>query len=152
MAFTFKELAFRKNEEGTWEAYLGDERLVTGAQTRNQAAHLGKVELDRINAELDKVEETATADEVDDIPAEDLDKAVADQVQEEENAEFEAKAQEDLKKAYEVSKKQKGMVFVMSNGKRTDIAKSEAGKARHMKYGYWVAAMFQQGEQIPTLL
>lgn len=53
-----------------------------------------------------------------------------------------------LQAAQKFSEKKDGPVYVMSNGKRTAVVKTDANKARHEKYGYWTAAIFEKGVQV----
>ena len=71
---------------------------------------------------------------------------VADEEPKDEMDENEAIA--NLQAAQKFSQTKNGPVFVMSNGKRTAVVKTEANKARHEKYGYWTAAIFEGGVQV----
>lgn len=53
-----------------------------------------------------------------------------------------------LQAAQKLSETKNGPVYVMSNGKRTAVIKTDANKARHEKYGYWTAAIFEGGAQV----
>ena len=73
---------------------------------------------------------------------------------EEEAQEVEEKPETDAQEAVEAMKKAqaisilKGLAMVLSNGKRIAVVKTEANKNRHMKYGYQVAAIFENGVQV----
>lgn len=54
----------------------------------------------------------------------------------------EAEAMANLEAAKKFSEQKNIPVYVMSNGKRTAVVKTDANKARHEKYGYWTAAIF----------
>ena len=71
---------------------------------------------------------------------------VADEEPKDEMDENEAIA--NLQAAQKFSQTKNAPVFVMSNGKRTAVVKTEANKARHEKYGYWTAAIFEGGVQV----
>lgn len=71
---------------------------------------------------------------------------VADEEPKDEMDENEAIA--NLQAAQKFSQTKNGPVFVMSNGKRTAVVKTEANKARHEKYGYWTAAIFEGGVRV----
>lgn len=60
----------------------------------------------------------------------------------------EAEAMANLEAAKKFSEKKNIPVYVMSNGKRTAVVKTDANKARHEKYGYWTAAIFENGVQV----
>lgn len=60
----------------------------------------------------------------------------------------EAEALANLEAAKKFSEQKKTPVYVMSNGKRTTVVKTDANKARHEKYGYWTAAIFESGVQV----
>lgn len=60
----------------------------------------------------------------------------------------EDEAAANLQAAQKFSEKKDGPVYVMSNGKRTAVVKTDANKARHEKYGYWTAAIFEQGRRV----
>ena len=60
----------------------------------------------------------------------------------------EAEAMANLEAAKKFSEQKKSPVYVMSNGKRTAVVKTDANKARHEKYGYWTAAIFENGVQV----
>lgn len=60
----------------------------------------------------------------------------------------EAEAMANLEAAKKFSEQKNIPVYVMSNGKRTAVVKTDANKARHEKYGYWTAAIFENGVQI----
>lgn len=60
----------------------------------------------------------------------------------------ENEAAANLQAAQKFSEKKDGPVYVMSNGKRTAVVKTDANKARHEKYGYWTAAIFEKGVQV----
>lgn len=60
----------------------------------------------------------------------------------------EAEAMANLQAAQKFSEAKKTPVYVMSNGKRTTVVKTDANKARHEKYGYWTAAIFENGIQV----
>ena len=60
----------------------------------------------------------------------------------------EAEAMANLQAAQKFSEAKKTPVYVMSNGKRTTVVKTDANKARHEKYGYWTAAIFENGVQV----
>ena len=62
----------------------------------------------------------------------------------------EAEAMANLQAAQKFSESKNTPVFVMSNGKRTAVVKTDANKARHEKYGYWIAATFENGVQVPA--
>lgn len=66
-----------------------------------------------------------------------------EEVEEEKMDEEEAIA--NLKAAQMLSADKKITVWVMSNGKRTAIVKTENNVERHKKYGYWVAQIFESG-------
>lgn len=53
-----------------------------------------------------------------------------------------------LQAAKKFSESKNGPVYVMSNGKRTTVVKTDANKVRHEKYGYWTAAIFEGGVQV----
>lgn len=53
-----------------------------------------------------------------------------------------------LEAAKKFSEQKNAPVYVMSNGKRTAVIKTDSNKARHEKYGYWVAAIFENGVQV----
>ena len=53
-----------------------------------------------------------------------------------------------LQAAQKFSEAKTGPVYVMINGKRTAVVKTDANKARHEKYGYWTAAIFEGGVQV----
>ena len=69
------------------------------------------------------------------------DKEPADEVDETE-------AMANLQAAKKFSESKNVPVYVMSNGKRTAVVKTESNKDRHIKYGYWVAAIFEGGVQV----
>lgn len=71
---------------------------------------------------------------------------VADEEPKEEADEIEAMA--NLEAAKKFSEQKNVPVYVMSNGKRTAVIKTDANKARHEKYGYWVAVIFENGVQV----
>lgn len=71
---------------------------------------------------------------------------VADEEPKEETDEIEAMA--NLEAAKKFSEQKNAPVYVMSNGKRTAVVKTDANKARHEKYGYWIAAIFENGIQV----
>ena len=50
-----------------------------------------------------------------------------------------------LRAAQMLSKEKNITVWVMSNGKRTAVIKTENNMERHKKYGYWVAQIFEGG-------
>lgn len=60
----------------------------------------------------------------------------------------EAEAMANLEAAKKFSEQKNIPVYVMSNGKRTAVVKTDANKARHEKYGYWTAAIFENGVQV----
>ena len=60
----------------------------------------------------------------------------------------EAEAMANLEAAKKFSEQKNIPVYVMSNGKRTAVVKTDANKARHEKYGYWAAAIFENGVQV----
>ena len=60
----------------------------------------------------------------------------------------EAEAMANLEAAKKFSEQKNTPVYVMSNGKRTAVVKTDANKARHEKYGYWTAAIFENGVQV----
>jgi hypothetical protein len=60
----------------------------------------------------------------------------------------ENEAMANLQAAQKFSEKKDSPVYVMSNGKRTAVVKTDANKARHEKYGYWTAAIFERGVQV----
>ena len=70
---------------------------------------------------------------------------VADEEPKEDVDEVEAMA--NLEVAKKFSEQKNTPVYVMSNGKRTAV-KTDSNKARHEKYGYWVAAIFENGVQV----
>lgn len=53
-----------------------------------------------------------------------------------------------INEAKKFSKESSTPVYVMSNGKRTVVIKTDANKVRHEKYGYWTAAIFEGGEKV----
>lgn len=57
-------------------------------------------------------------------------------------------AMANLQAAQKFSETKNGPVYVMSNGKRTAVIKTDANKARHEKYGYWTAAIFEGGVKV----
>lgn len=71
---------------------------------------------------------------------------VADEEPKEDVDEVEAMA--NLEAAKKFSEQKNAPVYVMSNGKRTAVIKTDSNKARHEKYGYWVAAIFENGVQV----
>lgn len=60
----------------------------------------------------------------------------------------EMEAMANLEAAKKFSEQKNAPVYVMSNGKRTAVVKTDANKARHEKYGYWTAATFENGVQV----
>lgn len=60
----------------------------------------------------------------------------------------EVEAMANLEAAKKFSEQKNAPVYVMSNGKRTAVIKTDSNKARHEKYGYWVAAIFENGVQV----
>ena len=60
----------------------------------------------------------------------------------------EVEAMANLEAAKKFSEQKNIPVYVMSNGKRTAVVKTDANKARHEKYGYWTAAIFENGVQV----
>ena len=60
----------------------------------------------------------------------------------------EAEAISNFQAAQKFSEAKKTPVYVMSNGKRTTVIKTDVNKARHEKYGYWTAAIFENGVQV----
>ena len=60
----------------------------------------------------------------------------------------EAEAMANLEAAKKFSEQKNIPVYEMSNGKRTAVVKTDANKARHEKYGYWTAAIFENGVQV----
>lgn len=60
----------------------------------------------------------------------------------------EAEAMANLEAAKKFSEQKNIPVYVMSNGKRTAVVKTDANKARHERYGYWTAAIFENGVQV----
>ncbi len=60
----------------------------------------------------------------------------------------ENEAMANLQAAKTFSETKSGPVYVMSNGKRTAVIKTDANKVRHEKYGYWTAAIFECGVQV----
>ena len=70
---------------------------------------------------------------------------------EEENPEFKIDKDEALANlnAAKILSAEKGItVWVMSNGKRTAIIKTEKNFERHQKQGYWVAQIFENGNML----
>lgn len=59
-----------------------------------------------------------------------------------------AEAMANLEAAKKLSEQKNVPVYVMTNGKRTAIIKTDTNKALHEKYGYWVAAIFENGVQV----
>lgn len=60
----------------------------------------------------------------------------------------EDEAMANLQAAQKLSETKQSTVYVMSNGKRTVVIKTTANMERHSKYGYWVAAIFEEGRQV----
>lgn len=125
-----------RTEDEIYKAVLSERKNQHGSYYRVMSVE----EVD-ILAYQTSAEEPVAEESIKEEKAEQNDDEPKDEIDENE-------AMANLQAAQKFSETKNSPVYVMSNGKRTTIVKTDANKSRHEKYGYWTAAIFENGVQV----